>query len=95
MAVTSETKQTNGIKGLYARFYGGAPLLGVLLGFLICTLWEMLVGETLASILLLPKMPILFGLVTMSKVFAGLINPAMFGIQKLAEVLAWSIYPRL
>ena len=79
MAVTSETKQPNGIKGLYLRFYGGAPLLGILLGFLACTLWEMIIGETLASVLLLPKMPILFGLVTVSKVFAGLINLVLKG----------------
>ena len=74
MAATTETKQPKGIKGLFFRFYGGAPLLAVLLGFLVCALWEMIIGKALASVLLLPKMPILFGLVTMSKVFAGLIN---------------------
>ena len=39
----------------------------------------MMIGEALASLLLLPKMPILFGLVTVSKVFAGLINLAIKG----------------
>ena len=62
MAVTTDTKQPKGIKGLIKRFYGGAPLLGILLGFLVCALWEMIIGEALASVLQLPKMPILFGL---------------------------------
>ncbi|MCG6908544.1 MAG: branched-chain amino acid ABC transporter permease [Deltaproteobacteria bacterium] len=79
MSATAELKQTNGFKSLFKRLYGNAPLLGILLGFFICTLWEMLIGETLASWLLLPKMPILFGMVTVSKVFAGLINLAIKG----------------
>ena len=80
MAVTTELEQQKGIRGVIQRLYGGAPLLGMLLGFLICTLWELLIGGALASVLLLPKMPILFGLVTISKVFAGLINLAIKGI---------------
>lgn len=79
MAVKTEAKQSKGIKGLIHRFYGGAPLLGILLGFLVCALWEMIIGKALASVLLLPKMPILFGLVTISKVFAGLINLVLKG----------------
>ena len=79
MAVTQTLKQSKGILGLVRRFYGGAPLLAILFGFLICTLWEEVVGEVLASLLLLPKMPILFGIVTVSKVFAGLINLAIKG----------------
>ena len=79
MAETTELQQPKGVRGLIHRFYGGAPLLGILLGFLACTFWENIIGEALASVLLLPKMPILFGLVTMSKVFAGLFNLAIKG----------------
>jgi len=79
MADTTESRKRKGISGLIRRFFGDAPLLGFLVGFLVCTLWEQLIGELLASALLLPKMPILFGLVTMSKVFAGLINLAIKG----------------
>ena len=79
MSASTEPKQTKGRSGLFHKVYGGAPLLGILLGFLVCTLWEMMIGEALASLLLLPKMPILFGLVTVSKVFAGLINLAIKG----------------
>jgi len=79
MAETTELRRKKGISGLFQRFFGDAPLLGFLMGFLVCTLWEQLIGELLASALLLPKMPILFGLVTMSKVFAGMINLAIKG----------------
>ena len=79
MAETTELQQPKGVRDLIHRFYGGAPLLGILLGFLACTFWENIIGEALASVLLLPKMPILFGLVTMSKVFAGLFNLAIKG----------------
>ena len=48
MAVTTELEQQKGIRGVIQRLYGGAPLLGMLLGFLICTLWEQLIGEILA-----------------------------------------------
>ncbi|MBW2513950.1 MAG: branched-chain amino acid ABC transporter permease [Deltaproteobacteria bacterium] len=74
MAVTSQFKQHTGLKGNLRRLFEGAPLLAFLMGFLACTLWEMLIGEVLASALLLPKMPILFGLVTMFKIVAGMIN---------------------
>jgi branched-chain amino acid transport system permease protein len=73
MAVSTTEKQPQGIRGLFKRLYGGAPLLAILLGFLACSLWEMLIGGTLSSALGLPKMPIMFGLVTVAKVLAGLI----------------------
>jgi len=74
MAVSTQSKQQMGVRGIIQRIFNGAPLLAILLGFLACTLWEMMIGEVLASALLLPKMPILFGLVTMFKVIAGMIN---------------------
>ena len=73
MAVSTTQKQPQIIQGLFKRLYGGAPLLAILLGFLVCSLWEMIIGETLAAALGLPKMPIMFGLVTIAKVLAGLI----------------------
>ena len=74
MAVTTQLEQQTGVRGIIQRIFNGAPLLAIFLGFLVCTLWEMMFGEVLASVLLLPKMPILFGLVTMFKVIAGMIN---------------------
>ncbi|MDX2448395.1 MAG: hypothetical protein QNK29_14485, partial [Desulfobacterales bacterium] len=74
MAVTTQSEQQTGLRGVIQRFFSGAPMLAILLGFLACSLWEMMIGEMLASVLLLPKMPILFGLVTMFKVIAGMIN---------------------
>jgi hypothetical protein len=46
----------------------------ILLGFIACVLWEQLAGEGLTSVLGLPKMPVLFGLLTIFKVLAGVVN---------------------
>ena len=61
------------------RLFAGAPLLGILWAFLACVLWEQMAGEGLASLLRLPGMPILFGIVTLFKVIAGLINSGLKG----------------
>ena len=74
MTDITQSEQQTGVRGIIQRIFNGAPLLAIFLGFLVCTLWEMMFGEVLASVLLLPKMPILFGLVTMFKVIAGMIN---------------------
>ena len=79
MTATTQPRQQTGLKGGIRRIFKGAPLLALFLGFLACTLWEMMIGEVLASVLLLPKMPILFGLVTMFKVVAGLISLVIKG----------------
>lgn len=50
------------------------PFLGYLLGFLACVLWEKAVGAEVAELLGLPAMPILFGVLTIFKVFAGIVN---------------------
>lgn len=69
--MTPSKKETqNVIGGLIAS----VPLMGYLLGFLACVLVEMVAGERLASLLGLPKMPILFGLVTIFKVIAGVVH---------------------
>ena len=63
--------------GMFARigyFFKPVPLLGYLIGFLVCVLWEQWVGEGLAALLALPKMPVLFGILTIFKVVAGIDN---------------------
>ena len=74
MAVTTPSNQKRGFRRGFHHMFSGIPLLGILWGFLACVLWEQLVGEGLASVLWLPKMPILFGLVTIFEVIAGMIN---------------------
>jgi branched-chain amino acid transport system permease protein len=56
------------------RMLAGVPLLGWLLGFLVAVLIEQAVGEPLAQLVSLPKMPVLFGILTVSKVIAAIIN---------------------
>lgn len=65
---------TRGMLGPVVQFFRPIPLLGYILGALACVLWEQLVGEGLSSALGLPKMPVLFGLLTIFKVLAGMIN---------------------
>ncbi len=79
MSGTTQSKQYKEIYQIFQRFFVGVPLLGILWGFLACVLWEQLIGARLASVLWLPKMPILFGLVTIFKVIAGLINLVIKG----------------
>lgn len=55
-------------------FFRPVPLLGYILGFLVCVLLEQTAGEGLSSLLGLPKMPVLFGLLTIFKVLAGVVN---------------------
>lgn len=56
------------------RIFKPIPLLGYLFGFLICVLLEKAIGSQLAKLLGLSKMPILFGLVTIFKVVAAVVN---------------------
>jgi branched-chain amino acid transport system permease protein len=67
-------KQTGGIRHRVGLFFKPVPLLAYLLGFMACALWEQLAGEGLSSLLALPKMPVLFGFLTIFKVLAGIIN---------------------
>ncbi|BBO72791.1 hypothetical protein DSCW_02080 [Desulfosarcina widdelii] len=71
--------QQNGLKYRLGLFFKPVPLLAYLIGFLACALWELLVGDGLTSILGLPKMPVLFGLLTIFKVLAGVVNLAIKG----------------
>jgi len=77
MAKTTSTSSSNGLSGAFARFFASVPLLGFLIGFLACALLELALGTRLSDVLGLPKMPVLFGLVTIFKVIAGVINMAI------------------
>lgn len=74
MDETPTPKKTGGIYHRLGLFFRPVPLLGYLLGFLACVLWEQLAGQGLSSLLGLPKMPVLFGLLTIFKVVAGIVN---------------------
>jgi branched-chain amino acid transport system permease protein len=74
MHETHAPQQTGGTFQRVGLFFKPVPLLGYLLGFLACALWEQLAGEGLSAFLGLPKMPVLFGLLTIFKVLAGIIN---------------------
>jgi len=63
-----------GLTDRLGAFFKPVPLLGYLLGFLFCVLWEQLAGRGFSEVLGLPKMPVLFGVLTIFKVVAGLVN---------------------
>jgi branched-chain amino acid transport system permease protein len=89
-------KQFAGLSNRIGLFFKPVPLLGFLLGFLVCVLWEQQAGEKLTALLGLPKMPVLFGLLTTFKVIAGIVNllikGAEFDPSTLAHIPAALIY---
>ena len=85
MDETLAPQQTGGLVYRVGLFFRPVPLLGYLLGFLACVLWEQLAGEALSSLLGLPKMPVLFGLLTIFKVLAGVVNLLIKG-----DVFDWA-----
>ncbi len=60
-----EKKKT--LKSKFQEFFSRVPLLGWLLGALIAVMLEYYLGDALADILGLPKIPVLFGFVIMLK----------------------------
>ncbi|WP_246804529.1 hypothetical protein [Desulfosarcina cetonica] len=74
MDQTAALAPTGGIFSRIGRFFKPVPLMGYLIGFLVCVFWEKMAGEGLSAMLGLPKMPILFGIVTIFKVVAGMVN---------------------
>jgi len=80
---TNVAAQGNILKRLVAP----VPLFGFLLGFLVCVLLETFAGGPLADLLGLPKMPVLFGLVTIFKVIAGVVNMVLKGAEFQAATL--------
>ncbi|MGA6926368.1 MAG: hypothetical protein WBY88_11845, partial [Desulfosarcina sp.] len=71
--------------GRIRLFFRPVPLLGYILGFLACVFLEQVVGERLSAMLGLPKMPVLFGLLTIFKILAGVINLLIKG-----DVFSWA-----
>jgi branched-chain amino acid transport system permease protein len=74
MDETLAPTQTGGLLHRVGLYFKPVPLLGYLLGFMACVLWEQLAGEALTTVLGLPKMPVLFGLLSIFKVLAGVVN---------------------
>jgi branched-chain amino acid transport system permease protein len=74
MVQPTSSQEPGGLKHRIQRLFAPVPLLGFLLGFLACVLIEQAVGHRLADLLGLPKMPVMFGLVTIFKVIAGIVN---------------------
>jgi branched-chain amino acid transport system permease protein len=67
------------------QFFKPVPMLGYLFGFLFCVLWEQLIGVRLSAFLGLPKMPVLFGVLAIFKVVAGIVNLLLHG-----DAFRWS-----
>lgn len=65
--------------GAVRRLLATVPLLGWLLGFLVAVMIEERFGNALAQLLGLPKMPVLFGILTISKVIAAILNTVLKG----------------
>lgn len=85
MAQTAGPAKTGFLLVRLGRLFNSVPLLGYLLGFLVCVLWEQLVGGRLSALLGLPRMPVLFGLLTIFRVVAGVVNFLIKG-----EVFIWA-----
>ena len=87
MVPTTSTPSPRGLRNTIRRLFAPVPLLGFIAGFLACVLLEKAIGASLASSLGLPKIPVLFGLLTISKVLAGVVNMVFKGAQfEMAEL---------
>jgi len=86
--MTQSIPNTTGLhQSFFTRLFEPVPLLGFLFGFLACVLLEKAFGAQLAGLLNLPKMPVLFGLVTIFKVIAGIVNALFKGAPLEAATL--------
>jgi len=74
MAPTSPSSNSRNGGSLFSRWFGSVPFLAILLGFLVAVMVEQVVGEPIADLLGLPKIPVLFGVVTIFKVIAAIVN---------------------
>ena len=76
------------MKRFLGRYFKSVPFLGYLVAFLVCVLWENLAGQTLADLLGMPKIPVLFGLVTIFKAIAHIVD-AVFKGAAFAAIELW------
>ncbi len=74
MAEPTTTTAPRHTSGILQRLFGPVPLLGFLLGALACVLLERTAGEWLVAALNLEKIPVLFGIITVFKAVADVIN---------------------
>ncbi len=79
MEETNSRKKPGSIRGLVRDIFKNTPLLGYLVGFLVCVLLERAVGDQFSELLRLPKMPALFGILTIFKVVAEIVNLVLKG----------------
>jgi branched-chain amino acid transport system permease protein len=96
MDETISRKKPGGLRGAIRDTIKNSPLLGYLLGFLVCVLLERAFGEQLAELLGLPRMPVLFGVLTIFKVIAEMVNFAFkdsaFELATLMQIPAVLVY---
>lgn len=96
MQESTASASTGGLFSRAGRYFKSVPLLGYLFGFLICALWEHLVDQRLATLLGLSNVPVLFGIVAIFKVIAGIVNAvfrgAAFSWQSLVQIPAALAY---
>lgn len=74
MVQATRSARSIGLQAGLLSLFKPVPLLGYLIAFLVCVLWEKGVGAHFSAFLGLAKMPILFGLITLFKVIAGILN---------------------
>lgn len=83
----SFTSTPLGIKGFLNFWFGRTPFLGWILGGLLCVCIELVLGAWLSDALALPRMPVLFGILTFFKVIAMLVNTVTKGDPFVASQL--------
>ena len=79
MQTDSTVIPAHGWRSALQQFVAPIPALGFLLGMLACVALEHLAGEGLAGLLGMTKIPILFGLVNIFEVIAGVVNMLLKG----------------
>jgi branched-chain amino acid transport system permease protein len=84
---------TNRVKSRIRQWFCGVPLLAWFIGALIAVMLEHLLGDPLAEILGLPKIPVLFGFVMMLK--KPMLTPSAIIYAALIYVLPITVIARL
>jgi branched-chain amino acid transport system permease protein len=79
MAETTSTSAARETTGIWRRLFWKVPLLGLLLGALACVILERTAGEWLVARLGLEKIPVLFGIITVFKAVADIVNSIFKG----------------